>query len=79
MICEGRPMQISTASLLAAQQVKTQTQRPAQPAAASAAKSAGFEALNFAPAATAKPAAQPAQTSAPAAFVRPGSQIDIKI
>ncbi len=71
-------MQISSASLLAAQQARSQTSaRPAQ------AKSADeFEPLLFAAKTdTPKPAAATAQPSASSVtpFTRPGSQIDIKI
>jgi hypothetical protein len=76
-------MQISSASLLAAQQARTQT--PVQPRAAQVQPSAGseFEPLLFAAkteAATAPStkAATSAQAN-PAPFARPGSQIDIKI
>ena len=81
-------MQISTSSLLAAQQART----PAQPRAPQAAqtqdaKEALFEPMLFgskseaplsvASALTAAPATPSAATTAP--FARPGSQIDIKV
>jgi hypothetical protein len=74
-------MQISSASLLAAQQARI----PVQPRAPQAQPSAGneFEPLMFA-AKTEAPAAPPIKVAAPAQpnpapFARPGSQIDIKI
>ena len=77
-------MQMSTASLLTAQQARTQT--PAQPRAAQAkpADPDGFEEMLFGT----KPAASaivsnatntPAQLKSTAPFARPGSQLDIKI
>lgn len=76
-------MQISSASLLAAQQARTQT--PVQPRAAQAkpSDSSEFEPLVFAAKAE-TPAAKlsavaPQQTASPAPFARPGSQLDIKI
>lgn len=76
-------MQISAASLLAAQQARTQT--PVQPRAAQAKPSEAneFEPLVFAAkteAPTAKPASAaitPQTNTTP--FARPGSQLDIKI
>ena len=76
-------MQISSASLLAAQQARTQTQVQPRPAHTQPAGSEAFEPLLFAskPAAqAAKPAVAQAQPQAnPAPFARPGSQLDIKI
>jgi hypothetical protein len=76
-------MQISAASLLAAQQARSQT--PVQPRAAQAKPSAGdaFEPLVFAAKAE-MPAAKPTSTAMvpqtdAAPFARPGSQLDIKI
>jgi hypothetical protein len=76
-------MQISSASLLAAQQARTQP--PAQPRASAAkpSESEGFEPLLFA----AKPdvnASKPNSASlqsqaTPASFTRPGAQIDLKV
>jgi hypothetical protein len=75
MICEADPMQISSASLLAAQQARTQTPvQPSKPAAADEFEPLLFAAKTEAPktaAATAQPPAAP--------FTRPGSQLDIKI
>jgi hypothetical protein len=79
MICEGDPMQISSASLLTAQQV------PAQPRAVQA-KAPGaeeFEPLLFAAKADA-PAVKPdaalvPRQANPGPISRPGSQIDIKV
>lgn len=75
-------MQISSASLLAAQQARSQT--PAQPRAAQAKPAAtdGFEPLVFAAKTDTPPSkfvatAQPSANPAP--FARPGSQLDIKI
>lgn len=80
-------MQISSASLLAAQQARTPT--PVQPRAAQTQQAGAadeFEPLLFAAkpgtssTQTAKPAAPQAQQQAnPAPFARPGSQLDIKI
>lgn len=76
-------MQISSASLLAAQQARTQA--PVQPRAAQAKPSDSneFEPLVFAAKAeapAAKVTAAISQPSAnPAPFARPGSQLDIKI
>ena len=76
-------MQISSASLLAAQQARTQT--PAQPRPTQAKPSDGteFEPLVFAAktqaSATNVSAAISQPSSNPAPFARPGSQLDIKI
>jgi hypothetical protein len=84
MICEGLPaMQISTASLLTAQQARVPSQpqaaRTAAPKSAETAafQPASFEPLSFVQAPAANQAA-PAPQPQPA-FVRPGSQIDIRI
>ncbi len=74
-------MQISTASLLAAQQARSQA--PVQPRAVQA-KPDGFEELLFAkapasPGAPPDAAVAPSKPKAAAPFARPGSQIDIKI
>jgi hypothetical protein len=76
-------MQISSASLLAAQQARTQT--PVQPRAAQAkpSESSEFEPLVFAAKAQTPAvnlgAAAPQQAANPMPFARPGSQLDIKI
>ena len=62
-------MQIASASLLAAQQVRT----PAQPQ-----KPAQFQPMQFAQKADAK-LGLPAQPNAQAAIAPPGSQIDIRV
>jgi hypothetical protein len=82
MFCEFGGMQISSASLLAAQQARTQ-QAAAQPRAAAsqtAMPEDSFEPLLF----SAKPDAVPAKPAVPnaapqATYMRPGSQIDIKV
>jgi hypothetical protein len=87
MICEADPMQISTASLLTAQQTRPTTPvqprtQQAQAAATQAAKESLFEPMLFG---TKPEAASPASTPATAqpaqmqAYARPGSQIDIKV
>jgi hypothetical protein len=75
-------MQISSASLLAAQQARTQTPVPPRAAQAKPVGADEFEPLLFA----AKPDVSAAKTTAagqpqanPAPFTRPGSQLDIKI
>ena len=73
-------MQISSASLIAAQQARTQPQPRAAQAKPAAADE--FEPLVFAAKTetSAPKSAAPAQPQAnPAPFARPGSQIDIKI
>jgi hypothetical protein len=82
MICEGGSMQISSASLLTAQQARTQT--PVQPRAAQSQPAGAdeFEPLLFAakPGTSAPKATATVQPQArPAPFARPGSQLDIKI
>ncbi len=79
-------MQISTASLLAAQQARVQSQPQVQRATApkppqtAVFEPASFEPMAFAAKPDAKPAAPPsAQPNAQAPFVRPGSQVDIRI
>jgi hypothetical protein len=69
MICEGQPMQINTASLIAAQQARM----PAQPQ-----KPAQFQPMEFAQKADAK-LGLPAQPNAQAAIALPGSLIDIRV
>ena len=73
-------MQISSASLLAAQQARIQT--PPQSRAAQATSASEFEPLVFvaktaASAPKLAPGAQP--PASPVPFARPGSQIDIKV
>jgi hypothetical protein len=72
-------MQINSASLLAAQQVRT----PAQAAPRAAAKPSDelFEPLFGKTETKAAPAAQPSTVTdaKPQAFARPGSQIDIRV
>jgi hypothetical protein len=74
-------MQISSSSLIAAQQARTQT--PAQPRAeAKPAPANEFEALLFAskpPSPAPSTANVMAQPRPAAPFARPGSQVDIKI
>ena len=75
-------MQISSASLLAAQQARTQTPVP-RATQAKPSDGTEFEPLVFAakaqtPAANVR-AAAPQPAANPAPFARPGSQLDIKI
>ncbi len=76
-------MQISTASLLTAQQARPQTPVQPRPAQAKPAGADEFEPLFFATkadASTPKTAAATVSPQASAApFARPGSQLDIKI
>lgn len=71
-------MQINSASLLAAQQARSQT--APQSAAAKPLGEDLFEPLLFGkPDAKPAPAAAPTHGSAPVKFARPGSQIDIRV
>jgi hypothetical protein len=72
-------MQINSASLLAAQQARTQTAVPQQRTAAKAQADELFEPLFGKSEVKAAPSSPSTQNTAPAQFARPGSQFDIRV